>query len=1151
MKKLLAVVVLCLPAFGQAMYSGPGLYSGAGQWGMFSGGSGIGAALPINWVDSADICTTSTYDVTITLGTTSGYTTESIATLLAALNAWANDSDKWYHIIVPAGWVLHDSTFDSNNALLTLPAKAGATKCAVVESSSPPTANQILCSHGLPGYGGTRSPGCTTDIGNLWTLRVDSAPNSGYYAIYACGGNNQSWGNTSCFSGGSPNPANHILLRDMEVTVAPGAAQSGKGSNAPELIKFEGSPQALGVQYSYFHGQDPGDVGQPSGACVQGSTYPTTPYSDGGWLFTGAVTASGATVTVTAGDRLGMTASDGTHSSGYPQAIAGQANAFFINGSGYTISNFVPGVSDTVLTVFSAPPALPAAATITATSITSNVLTLTASNSFSSGQLVYLSGTSESYLNGQTITVLSSGLSASQFEASFTHANFTNSSEKSGASAGIAFSLLNPATKYANGCGDDVVEGVGFGAANSWFEWNYIEKIHWWESESHAFSFGFSGGPIKVAHNWMEGGSNTLFSGGAAVDVKGGPANDVEIRGNFLGRDLGYRFLTASAGNSPAPPFGCGPVETPASNNTCLMAWAVKNSLELKLGNRVLVDGNIICCSWADSQSGFIVVSNPRTTSGGTDAGVVTNCGSPPCPPATVIANLNLTNNWFSNGPQGMELGTRSLGPGDGGGVSQPEDFINISNNVWSNIGDTNQWNAPGSELIDWGGFGENDFLAVMSRASNVATATALPILLSTCTAGASGCNPVPVCGSGCGTQNNALGATSVANLGSGVILVTLGSRQDPYVGQNVTVYGPSGYTGTFAITSAPNGGVATLCSSPDNSQPQPCIRADGTFGNSFEYTDLSAPAGTLCSSAATCTAAGYNFTMPSLAFRYHDMSPGDGTYISSCWNTNTNTADTTYLAGGASFVAAGSGTSPTSLVVSFPNTGADDSTGYVVCDLGNDAGHPTNSTFAGNTVLTPTGLSLNSGGTARQHVGNQLTGNAFATPVGQSPFAFTCSHVTGEGNNALSECWDINNLTEYGNLIVNQTSGTAPVVNSSYTDVWTNGTLGTGTANLSPNAGCSAGPVTGCMGWAGWTVTGGSGLTFPTGACVYDGSNPLNCPLMGPPWSTNFTLSDLVLLAGSSYAATNITTINTAATQTEFVCPAGANCGTHGPWPD
>lgn len=756
MKKLLAVVVLCLPAFGQAMYSGPGSYSGAGQWGMFSGGSGIGAALPINWVDSADICTTSTYDVTITLGTTSGYTTESIATLLAALNAWANDSDKWYHIIVPAGWVLHGSTFDSNNALLTLPAKAGATKCAVVESSSPPTANQILCSHGLPGYGGTRSPGCTTDIGNLWTLRVDSAPNSGYYAIYACGGNNQSWGNTSCFSGGSPNPANHILLRDMEVTVAPGAAQSGKGSNAPELIKFEGSPQALGVQYSYFHGQDPGDVGQPSGACVQGSTYPTTPYSDGGWLFTGAVTASGATVTVTAGDRLGMTASDGTHSSGYPQAIAGQANAFFINGSGYTISNFVPGVSDTVLTVFSAPPALPAAATITATSITSNVLTLTASNSFSSGQLVYLSGTSESYLNGQTITVLSSGLSASQFEASFTHANFTNSSEKSGASAGIAFSLLNPATKYANGCGDDVVEGVGFGAANSWFEWNYIEKIHWWGSESHAFSFGFSGGPIKVAHNWMEGGSNTLFSGGAAVDVKGGPANDVEIRGNFLGRDLGYRFLTASAGNSPAPPFGCGPVETPASNNTCLMAWAVKNSLELKLGNRVLVDGNIICCSWADSESGFIVLSNPRTTSGGTDAGVVTNCGSAPCPPATVIANLNLTNNWFSNGPQGMELGTRSLGPGDGGGVSQPEDFINISNNVWSNIGDTNQWNAPGSELIDWGGFGENDFLAVMSRASNVATATALPILLSTCTAGASGCNLVPVCGSGCGTQNNA-----------------------------------------------------------------------------------------------------------------------------------------------------------------------------------------------------------------------------------------------------------------------------------------------------------------------------------------------------------------------------------------------------------
>jgi len=53
-----AIMLFCLPAFGQAIYSGPGSYPGAGQWSMIGGGNGIGAALPINWVDSADICST-------------------------------------------------------------------------------------------------------------------------------------------------------------------------------------------------------------------------------------------------------------------------------------------------------------------------------------------------------------------------------------------------------------------------------------------------------------------------------------------------------------------------------------------------------------------------------------------------------------------------------------------------------------------------------------------------------------------------------------------------------------------------------------------------------------------------------------------------------------------------------------------------------------------------------------------------------------------------------------------------------------------------------------------------------------------------------------------------------------------------------------
>jgi fibronectin type 3 domain-containing protein len=63
-------------------------------------------------------------------------------------------------------------------------------------------------------------------------------------------------------------------------------------------------------------------------------------------------------------------------------------------------------------------------ATITSFSITSNVVTFQAANNFTAGTTVQVSGLSNgTYLNGQVLTVLSTGLSGTQFAASFTHAN--------------------------------------------------------------------------------------------------------------------------------------------------------------------------------------------------------------------------------------------------------------------------------------------------------------------------------------------------------------------------------------------------------------------------------------------------------------------------------------------------------------------------------------------------------------------------------------------------------------------------------------------------------------------------------------------------------------------------------------------------------
>jgi len=78
---------------------------------------------------------------------------------------------------------------------------------------------------------------------------------------------------------------------------------------------------------------------------------------------------------------------------------------------------------------------------VVSTSSTSSVLTVTTTTNLLSptqpygnhqltaGQTVVLNGTQESFLNGQPLTVLSSGLTATQFKANFSHANYSNSND--------------------------------------------------------------------------------------------------------------------------------------------------------------------------------------------------------------------------------------------------------------------------------------------------------------------------------------------------------------------------------------------------------------------------------------------------------------------------------------------------------------------------------------------------------------------------------------------------------------------------------------------------------------------------------------------------------------------------------------------------
>jgi hypothetical protein len=72
----------------------------------------------------------------------------------------------------------------------------------------------------------------------------------------------------------------------------------------------------------------------------------------------------------------------------------------------------------------------PLGAQITNLALTSDVITITAKNNLAAGDIVVLSGlTVNPTLNGVALTVLSAGLSATQFEAAFTAGNISSAAE--------------------------------------------------------------------------------------------------------------------------------------------------------------------------------------------------------------------------------------------------------------------------------------------------------------------------------------------------------------------------------------------------------------------------------------------------------------------------------------------------------------------------------------------------------------------------------------------------------------------------------------------------------------------------------------------------------------------------------------------------
>ena len=188
----------------------------------------------------------------------------------------------------------------------------------------------------------------------------------------------------------------------------------------------------------------------------------------------------------------------------------------------------------------------------------------------------------------------------------------------------------------------DVFRGVLLNSASSAITNSHLSEIHVVGHDSQAI-LGYNGpGPFRILNNYLEAAGENVMFGGGDPNIPNLIPSDIEIRHNHLFKPLRWRRASAER------------------------RWTVKNILELKNAQRVLIEGNVLENVWADGQGGAALVLTPR--SGG-------------AAPWSVVQDVMFRHNIVRNAEGGF--GGQSV---DDGHKSQPLRRVAVVNNLWVNV---------------------------------------------------------------------------------------------------------------------------------------------------------------------------------------------------------------------------------------------------------------------------------------------------------------------------------------------------------------------------------------------------------------------------------------------------------------------------------
>jgi hypothetical protein len=191
-----------------------------------------------------------------------------------------------------------------------------------------------------------------------------------------------------------------------------------------------------------------------------------------------------------------------------------------------------------------------------------------------------------------------------------------------------------------------VKRGIALNSAQTDIVNNYIAGFKVVGQEAQGIA-GWNGpGPFRIINNYVEAAGENLIFGGATGALPNLVPSDIEIKRNYFFKPPSWRGQ-----------------------------FTVKNILELKNAQRVVIEGNLFENCWLDGQNGFAILFTPRPNDSG---------------PAAVVQDVQFVNNILKNAAQGVNL----LGIDDIGCPTGTPDCrgrrlwrVLIANNLFQGIG--------------------------------------------------------------------------------------------------------------------------------------------------------------------------------------------------------------------------------------------------------------------------------------------------------------------------------------------------------------------------------------------------------------------------------------------------------------------------------